>query len=125
AGNQPGGASGRYDPNAPLDTEWLRQLVNGGTLPPLTPLSLAGMLREGITGLPDDYGIAPSNGDRDADQAAEDKLLRDFVEQVIAVSAYPYIAAGDVSALPPTESLTGAMTATYSGRLSGAFGDGT
>jgi hypothetical protein len=124
AGNQPGGADGRYDPNAPLDTEWLRQLVNGGTLPPLTPLALADLLREVMTGQPG-AGDAPSNEDRDADQAAEDKLLRDFVEQVIAVSAYPYIAAGDVSALPPTESLTGAMTATYNGRLSGAFGDGT
>src|SRR5690606_5673172 len=124
AGNQTGGADGRYDPNAPVDAALLRQLVNDGTLPPLTLLSLAELLREAMAGQPD-QGNPPSDGDSAADDASQDKLLRDFVESVIAASDYPYIAAGDVSALPPSESLTGEMSASYNGHLDGKFGDGT
>src|SRR5690606_35204481 len=71
-----------------------------------------------------ELGNPTSNGDSAADDASEDQLLRDFVEQ-LAASEFPYIAAGDISGLPPTESLTGDFSATYNGRVSGAFGDGT
>lgn len=139
AGTPAGGAvsdpasDDRYDPHAPVDGRMLQQLVDGSPLPRITPPSLAGMLRETMAAPPDD-GNRPSDGERDADQAAEDRLLRDFVEQVAALDAFPpiaalddfpHIGAGDVSALPPTESLTGESSATYNGQLSGAFSDGT
>jgi hypothetical protein len=117
-------AGNRYDPNAPVNGETLRQLVSGSPLPPIPPRSLAGLLRDAIGSQLGESNV-PSNGERDADQAAEDKLLRDFVEQVAARENFPYIAAGDISGLPPTESLRGELSASYNGRLSGAFGDGT
>lgn len=128
AGNLPNdptggtGADGRYDPNAPVNGQMLHQLVSGSPLPPISPTTLVGMLRDDMAQLNENN--APSNSKPDADENSEDKLLRDFVEQVTTTAGFPYIAAGDVSALPPTESLTGEMSATYNGRLSGAFGDG-
>lgn len=106
-----------------MDSGTLRQLVNGSGLPPIPPATLAGLLRDRMARL--NEGNAPSDGTRDADEAAEDKLLRDFVEQVAARENFPYIADGDISGLPPTRSLTGDFSATYNGRVSGAFGDGT
>lgn len=117
-------ADSRYDPSAPVDGDVLRQLVNGSPLPPITALSLAGMMRHSMA-LQPDQDNPPLNDDSRADDASKDKLQSDFVEQIAALERFPHIAAGDVSALPPTTSLTGDFTATYNGRLSGAFGDGT
>ncbi len=115
---------GRYDPNAPVNGDALRQLVNGSPLPPIPPTTLAGMLHDVMAmGLKDPN--APSDSKRDADQAAEDKLLRDFVEQIAALDRFPYITANAVSEFLPTPETTGKMGATYNGILSGAFGDGT
>lgn len=117
----------RYDPNAPVNGTMLRQLVDGSPLPPIPPRSLANLLGDAMAAQSEERN-EPSNGRSGVDDASDDKLLRDFVERAEAPAeapeSFPYIATGDVSALPPTEALAGERSATYSGQLSGAFTDG-